>query len=456
MGFNFTGMTIGLGHTAPSSTQRKRWGVALIAACLAAVPIAAVEVRAEPKVYLAPFYANTSKLNPEGQPLGKVLAAEPTVSTVPGSKAWRIAYVSSDGDNRRTVVTALIAVPDAPAPSGGRRLLAWAHGTTGTARRCGPSQMEQPAQPLNQILLPSGTSWSDFGLPAMEPLIQKGYVIVATDYQGLGGAGDHQYAQTVSNGRDVINALRAARDFKPAQAGEKAIVYGWSQGGGATIGAAGQEAYAKSQDGVASINILGFVAMAPEDIGIQMPTGITTEAEAAKLIEAFNTQMGGNVFNFTHLMMFYWGLAAADPRLNLGDLLTPQATSQINGIMRRKCIHELSASFSYSYGNSYKQMLKAAPNNALNWVKAIQKQSPGLKPMAPVVIYWGNQDDVVPPVMHKLYFEAACKQGAVMSRNELPGNNTHFSTPAASEPFYVKWIDDRFNGKPLLNGCPNT
>jgi pimeloyl-ACP methyl ester carboxylesterase len=316
--------------------------------------------------------------------------------------------------------------------------------------------MEQPAQPLNQILLPSGTSWSDFGLPAMEPLIQKGYVIVATDYQGLGGAGDHQYAQTVSNGRDVINALRAARDFKPAQAGEKAIVYGWSQGGGATIGAAGQEAYAKSQDGVASINILGFVAMAPEDIGIQMPTGITTEAEAAKLIEAFNTQMGGNVFNFTHLMMFYWGLAAADPRLNLGDLLTPQATSQINGIMRRKCIHELSASFSYSYGNSYKQMLKAAPNNALNWVKAIQKQSPGLKPMAPVVIYWGNQDDVVPPVMHKLYFEAACKQGAVMSRNELPGNNTHFSTPAASEPFYLKWIDDRFNGKPLLNGCPNT
>ena len=88
-------------------------------------------------------------------------------------------------------------------------------------------------------------------------------------------------------------------------------------------------------------------------------------------------------------------------------------------------------------------------------MKRIKRLSPGLNPIAPVVIYWGNNDTVVPPVMHKLYFEAACKQGAVMSRNELPGNQTHFTTPAASEPFYVQWIDDRFAGKRVSNGCPN-
>ena len=172
------------------------------------------------------------------------------------------------------------------------------------------------------------------------------------------------------------------------------------------------------------------------------------------MIQALNHQFSNNIFNFTHLVMMYWGLAAAQPGLNLGDLLTPQATAQINDIMRRKCIHELSASFSYSYGNTYKQMLKASPTNSLAWVKAVQRQAPGLKPMAPVVIYWGNEDDVVPPVMHKLYFEAACRQGAVMSRNELPGNNTHFSTPAAAEPFYLAWMDDRFDGKPIRSGCP--
>ena len=41
------------------------------------------------------------------------------------------------------------------------------------------------------MLLPSGTSYSDFGLPAMEEFLKRGYVIVATDYQGLAGPGDH-------------------------------------------------------------------------------------------------------------------------------------------------------------------------------------------------------------------------------------------------------------------------
>lgn len=436
--------------------QNKRWRhAAVVAAALTLLPVVgAARTEAQPAVYLDPFYAKTDRLNPNGKLLGTVLASAPVASTIPGSQAWRIAYVSSDAAGRRSVVTGLIAAPIGAPPTGGRPLMAWAHGTTGTARRCGPSQMPQPAQPLNQYLLPSGTSYNDFGLPAMQTFLRRGYVIVATDYQGLGGPGDHQYAQTVTNGRDVINALRAARAFKPAGAGERAVVYGWSQGGGATLGAAGEVDYAKSEDAVAPINILGFAAMAPQDIGIQMPSDVSTDAEATKLIQAFNAQMDGNVFNFTHLLMYYWGLAAAKPGLSIGDLLTPDAVSKVNAIMRRKCIHELSASFSYSYGTSYQQMLKPTPTNALAWVKAIQALSPGLKPIAPVAIYWGNQDTVVPPVMHKMYFEAACKNGAVISRNELPGNQTHFSTPAAAEPFYVQWVADRFAGKPVVNGCP--
>lgn len=433
---------------------RRRLTTALAAAPLLA-PIGLTRpVLANPQVYLAPFYANTDRLNPVGKPLGMVLASEPVPSAVPGSKAWRIAYVSRDPAGRRTVVTGLIAVPDGAAPAEGRPLLAWAHGTTGTARRCGPSQDARPAQPLNQVLLPSGTTWSDVGLPAMATFLRKGYVIVATDYQGLGGPGKHQYAQPVSNGMDVINSLRAARDFKPAAAGKQAVVYGWSQGGGATIGAAGLTTYAESSDAVAPIDILGFVAMAPEDIGIEMPGNITTEAEAVKAIQAFNKQMGDNVFNFTHLSMLYWGLAAAEPNLQLGDIFSANAIEKINGIMARKCIHELSASFSYSDGDDYNSMLKTVPLNALAWVNAIKGLSPSLKPLAPVVIYWGNQDTVVPPVMHKLYFEAACERGAVMSRIELPGNNTHFTTPSAAEPLYVPWIADRFAGKPVANGCP--
>lgn len=33
--------------------------------------------KADPQVYLAPFYAATATLNPNGKPLGTVLASEP-------------------------------------------------------------------------------------------------------------------------------------------------------------------------------------------------------------------------------------------------------------------------------------------------------------------------------------------------------------------------------------------
>jgi pimeloyl-ACP methyl ester carboxylesterase len=450
-GLRHTGLRqAGLRHTFPSVVASATAITALIGSALLQ------PLQAQPQIYLAPFYAATDKLNPNGKPLGTVLASEPVSSSVKGSKAWRIAYVSSDPAGRRTVTTGLIAVPDGPVPPGGRPLVGWAHGTTGTARRCGPSQDPQPAQPLNQVLLPSGTTWSDVGLPAMEPLLKRGVVIVATDYQGLGGPGQHQFGQAISNGMDVINALRAARDFRPAAAGERAVVYGWSQGGGAVLGVAGLGSTQSSKDAVAAVNIIGAVAMAPQDVGITIPAAVNTEESATAFLVSLNRQFSGNVLNFAHLAMMYWGLAAAQPGLQLGDLFTSQAANELNGILQRKCVHELSASFSYSYGNTFAGMLKAQPSNALAWVQALRNLSPSLNPTAPVAIYWGNNDTVVPPEMHKLYFEAACKRGAVISRTELPGNNTHFSTPAAAQPIYVPWILERFAGQPVVNGCPTS
>jgi pimeloyl-ACP methyl ester carboxylesterase len=306
------------------------------------------------------------------------------------------------------------------------------------------------------VLLPSGTTDSDVGLPAMEALLARGVVIVATDYQGLGGPGLHPYGQPISNGRDVLHALRAARDFKPAAAGERAVVYGWSQGGGATLGAASLKAELASSDGAAPVSIIGFVAMAPQDLGILIPATVNSEATAAEFLMAFNKQFAGNVTNFAHLTGMYWGVAAAQPQLQLRDLFTDQAADALNAIMQRKCVHELSASFSASYGTSFEPMLKPKPRNALAWVQALRSQSPSLNPMAPVVIYWGNNDVVVPPEMHRLYTEAACQQGAVISRIELAGNNTHFTTPAAAQPLYVPWILDRFADRPVANGCPGS
>ena len=107
------------------------------------------------------------------------------------------------------ISTALVIAPKGRVPKGGRPIVAWAHGTTGTAQNCGPSQALNPAQKLNQYFLIGGNSWLDYGVPAIETWLKQGYVTVATDYQGLGGGGAHQYAIATVQGRDVINSVRA-------------------------------------------------------------------------------------------------------------------------------------------------------------------------------------------------------------------------------------------------------
>jgi hypothetical protein len=100
---------------------------------------------ARAEVSLPSFYATASTLKAEGR-LGQVLKKERVNTRIPGATAWRIVYVTSDVMGRKTLSSALV--------------VAWAHGTTGTAQNCGPSQVPDPAQPLNQYFLVGGNSWS--------------------------------------------------------------------------------------------------------------------------------------------------------------------------------------------------------------------------------------------------------------------------------------------------------
>ena len=88
------------------------------------------------------------------------------------------------------------------------------------------------------------------------------------------------------------------------------------------------------------------------------------------------------------------------------------------------------------------------------WVKALIDGSvPAAKPVAPVIIYWGTKDMVVPPMMGKLYQEQMCQMGGNVNRVQLPGDQSHFTTPGSSAPLYRTWIKERLEGKPALNNC---
>jgi hypothetical protein len=160
------------------------------------------------------------------------------------------------------------------------------------------------------------------------------------------------------------------------------------------------------------------------------------------------------VFNFSHVAMSFWALPLAFPNLQLTDIFTPDGARVIQQVMTGKCIHSLADTLNYTYGADYKTLLRSPANNALAWAKALIAASvPAVKPVAPVIIYFGSGDVTVPPVMGELYRAQMCKLGANVARVQLPGDQTHYTTPPVAEPLYAAWVEDRFAGKPAPAGC---
>jgi hypothetical protein len=146
-----------------------------------------------------------------GKP-GSVIRVRPLEGGGPsgaGSTAFRILYRSTSPSGEPIAVSGAIFIPPGPAPAGGRDVIAWAHPTSGVVESCAPSLMPDLA----------GTIWG------LSDMLARGYVVVATDYPGLGTPGMHPYLIGESEGRAVLDSVRAARDLPDAGASNRFAVW---------------------------------------------------------------------------------------------------------------------------------------------------------------------------------------------------------------------------------------
>ena len=160
------------------------------------------------------FYKPDGTLT-SGEP-GDILAQEqiPLADDLHGT-GYRITYVSTTPSGDRVPVTGIVIVPNTPKPADGYPVVAWAHGTTGIGDQCAPS------------------GFAPYPLLGGAPLLDAGYAVAATDYEGLGTPTEiHPYLVGVAEGHSVIDSVRAARHFG---GGTKAALWGWSQGGHAAL-----------------------------------------------------------------------------------------------------------------------------------------------------------------------------------------------------------------------------
>lgn len=172
---------------------------------------------------LSPFYIWDSALpqRPGVMLREESIPRQPDITDA--SKIQRILYTSQDKRwNAGSVpVSGTLWFPQGETPKGGWPVIAWAHGTLGVADACAPSWTNPTPRDAHYI-----NQW-----------LKQGFVVVATDYQGLGGPGPHPYLNWEAEGRSVLDSVRAVLQAYPQQIANNLVITGQSQGSGASLGA---------------------------------------------------------------------------------------------------------------------------------------------------------------------------------------------------------------------------
>ena len=361
---------------------------------------------------------------PKGEP-GSLLSQEPIDTQIKGARAWRVRYISRDVNGVAQEASGLVIAPSAPGEN--RPILTWCHGTTGLGDAACPSAQPDPARELITYFTPEATRQIDYGVPGLQGFIDDGWVVVATDYQGLGTPGMHQYTVNITNARDGVYIAHAARKLD-AGAGTALGCAGWSQGGGAAAAVA-------ELDGsdFGDLKLIGTVPMSPgvSKIALENPASVT-----AALTNA-------NIPPDSHLVMVLAGTYAANPsKLQLSQIFTPLGVEIIEKAWNNQPVHHLNDVIARMY-RLKGAILNPKPPNFTEWKDAIDAGSAAVKkPIAPVLVCIDTFDNgtVVPVSWQTAYVEAARKLGGKVETKNYPTDD-HFSLPQSCVGDARAWLN---------------
>ena len=160
----------------------------------------------------------TSVIKTEVTSPGSIVSSTSLASAPTGSNGFSLRYRSVSVAGKSIEVTGVAFVPNRPAPPTGWPVLSFAHGTSGLADQCAPSGH------ISQVETILAATFNALGI-----------AVVQSDYEGLGTEGRHPYLVGVSEGRGVIDAVRALRNVPGQNIGNRYVVWGHSQGGHAAL-----------------------------------------------------------------------------------------------------------------------------------------------------------------------------------------------------------------------------
>jgi pimeloyl-ACP methyl ester carboxylesterase len=349
-----------------------------------------------------------------GRP-GSILRSEPMPFAPFGASAYRILYRSLGLHGEPIAVSGVLIKPDTGGDEA-RPVVAWAHPTSGVATVCAPS-------------LSRGVYRQIQGL---EQMLQQGFAVVATDYPGLGGPGIHPYLIGDSEGRAVLDSVRAARELLGQRETTRFAVWGHSQGGQAAL-YAGEMAGSYAPE----LKLVGIAAAAP---ATDLPTLMRDDFASS----------GGK--GLTALTLWSWSRVFD---IDLDTVVKPDAERTMD-TLARGCIETIFDLLERRIEERplSKDFLTTTDLGAAEpWDRILKQNVPGVLPRnVPVFVAQGLADGIVRPDVTASYVRQLCTNDSQVDFVALPKVG-HGFIARDTAPAVVQWMSGRFAGTAAPNTC---
>ncbi len=362
---------------------------------------------------------------------GTLVKAEAIDGAPPGIQMYRIMYQSTDLQGNAIPVTALYAAPTSTAPSGGFPLIGFAHGTTGIGQACGISQT--PLTPQT----PGYSAW----IPHIQPLVEQGWAVVASDYSGMGAPGPSSYLVGPLEARGILDSMRAVLTPNPSA-------------GSITVDASKLGIYGKSQGGEAAMSALELAPeYAPEldiDGGAILAPGFTPPIQGVLDAVASNpTSTSQNMF----VLLIAQSFAENYPQyVDLDDILSPKGQEKAK-LLATTCGSDLADQVS---DVPLSQLLNTPLATGL--VTALSEAMPGTEKLEmPTIIVQGLKDKTILPQFTHAQVMSQCALGSTVFYVRYPEDDHPSINYQARlhQPSVIDWMQARWDGQPAPSNCFN-
>jgi len=327
----------------------------------------------------------------------------------PPATIWRVLYHSLDSVGRDIAVSGFAVVPESPAPPGGRDVYAWAHGTVGLGDQCAPSKDVR-----NHLPVYGGQQ------------VERGSVLVATDYAGLGTPGVPD-GDSRGEGQAVLDSVRAAESLPGVGSTDDVVIAGHSQGGTASL-FAGEIA----SDYAPELALVGLVAIAP---GGEFPMFVDALAESPS---KGLVMIGASEMRASH------------PEIDLSASLTPDALADLDRV-DAECVDDTVGRYS---DVAPSDLFTAMPSTVDDVEAVLIANSPSSAPLAAPLMLAQGSDDLPAQVelTGKLVSQYCALDGEITSR--VYAGADHEGVLEAGAEDILEYITERYEHLTPATDCP--